>query len=122
MPAECEFPTGAASSLSELKSSIDSEVVPYCLELAFRTGELRSFLTTITQYGGLNAGPGIELRLETSEGDVQSFPVWQPNVESLSTLQGLRRSLLEQLESWLPESRLRWGENVHLVDPDNSQQ
>lgn len=104
----------------ELKSRIDKNVIPFCLGLAFHADELRKSATTITESGDdLNPGPAIELRLETSAGDVQEFPVWQANVESLSTISGIRNNLLEMLESWLPESRLRWGEEVHLADSDD---
>jgi hypothetical protein len=59
------------------------------------------------------------LELETSEGDVAAIPVWQPEVEQLSTIAGIREYLLGQLEDWLPETRLHWGEEVHLLpSPD----
>jgi hypothetical protein len=94
-------------------STIDAEVVRPCLALAFRPGELLSFTTART-----GDTPDIEVRLETSAGDVQTLPVWQPGVESLATVAGMRRNLLWQLEYWLPESGLRWGQEVRLVVPD----
>ena len=98
-----------------LRSLIDNEVVRPCLEIAFRPGELRDFTAVETAYSDdLNPGPAIELRIETSAGDVQIFPVWQSDVPSLETAAGMRNNLLWQLEQWLPESRLRWGQNVRL--------
>jgi hypothetical protein len=35
--------------------------------------------------------------------------------EQFSTLAGIREHLLQQLEDWLPETRLHWGEEVHLL-------
>ncbi|MEY9931749.1 hypothetical protein ABH926_006398 [Catenulispora sp. GP43] len=96
-------------------SVIDDEAVRPCLETAFRAGELVRHSTVVVEYtDGFNPGPGVELRLETSAGDVQSFPVWQPGVPSLATGAGMRRNLLRLLEDWLPESRLRWGEEVRF--------
>ena len=101
--------------LVQLVQLIDDEVVRPCLGIAFRAGELRSFATAMTEYGdGVDPGPDIDLRLETSAGDVQVFPVWQPGVPELTTVAGMRANLLRMLEDWLPESHLRWGENVDL--------
>ena len=53
--------------------------------------------------------------LETSDGDKVTITFWQPGVEQFSTLAGIREHLLQQLEDWLPETRLHWGEEVHLL-------
>jgi hypothetical protein len=96
---------------------IDAEAVRPCLEIAFRPGELLNHSTVVVEYThGFNPGPGIELHLETSAGDFQNFPVWQPDVPPLSTTAGVRRNLLRLLEDWLPESLLRWGENVRFEE------
>ena len=110
----------------DLRSIIDSEVVRPCLDAVFRSGELRRSALTITEHDGRlypdgdpDYGPIIRLELETSEGDVAAIPVWQPEVEQLSTIAGIREYLLGQLEDWLPETRLHWGEEVHLLpSPD----
>ncbi|AUG80849.1 hypothetical protein CFP65_6182 [Kitasatospora sp. MMS16-BH015] len=101
----------AVNASGDLLSIIDTEVVRPCLAVAFRPGELRGFTTV--------RADGVEVRLETSAGDVQTMPVWQPGVESLSTVAGMRRSLLALLEEWLPESRLHWGEEIRLTPPED---
>jgi hypothetical protein len=63
-------------------------------------------------------GPIVQLDLETSAGDKAAFMVWQPEVEQFSTLAGIRTNLLSQLEDWLPETQLHWGEQIHLTMPD----
>lgn len=111
---------GADRPPSDLKSILDREVVRPCLEAAFRSGELRRSETAVVEhrsdpFGGPDFGPIIELPLETSDGDKVTITVWQPDVEQFSTLAGIREHLLQQLEDWLPETRLRWGEEVHLL-------
>jgi hypothetical protein len=105
----------AVNASDNLLSIIDTEVVQPCLRISFRAGELRS-CTTAKANDTLDSS--IEVRLETSVGDVQSLAVWQPDVELLSTVAGMRRNLLRQLEYWLPESRLRWGQEVKLHIPE----
>jgi len=112
----------------DLKSILDREVVRPVLETVFRSGELRHPGTTIIDRDGrwspdgdADYGPIIKLPLETSEGDWATFTIWQPGVEQLSTLSGIRENLLRQLEDWLPETRLHWGEEIHLLPhPGNS--
>jgi hypothetical protein len=107
----------------DLKSVLDREVVRPCLEAAFRDGELRRSETTVIEhttdpFGGEDYGPIIKLLLETSDGDKLTITVWQPEVEQFSTFAGIREHLLRDLEDWLPETRLHWGEEIHLL-PDS---
>lgn len=106
----------------DLKSILDREVVRPVLESVFRSGELRHSDTTIIEHygrwspdGDPDYGPIIQVPLETSEGDKATFTIWQPDVEQFSTLPGIRENLLRQLEDWLPETRLHWGEEIHLL-------
>ena len=62
-------------------------------------------------------GPIVQLELETSAADKATFVVWQPEVEQLTTIAGIRTNLLSQLEDWLPETQLHWGEEIHLAMP-----
>ena len=111
---------GADRPPSDLKAVLDREVVRPCLETAFHSGELRRSELVVTEhrsgpFGGPDFGPSIELPLETSDGDKVTITVWQPDVEQFATLAGIREHLLQQLEDWLPETRLHWGEEVHLL-------
>ena len=117
----------AARPPADLKSILDREVVHPVLESVFRSGELRCSDTTIIERDGrwsdedADYGPIIKLPVETSEGDRATFTIWQPDVEQFSTLSGIRENLLRQLEDWLPETRLHWGEEIHLLPhPGNS--
>ena len=118
IPAECQLPPGFAS-LGELEAAIEREVIRPCLALAFRADELRGYSTALVEFDGLDPGTGVALKIETTAGETQGFYVWQPGVESLSTIAGMRKHLLGQMEDWLPESRHRWGEEVRLVDLDD---
>jgi len=117
--------SGADRPPGDLKSILDREVIRPCLEAAFRRGELTRSESVVAEhrpdpFGGPDYGPIIELPLETSDGDEVTITVWEPDVEQLSTLTGIREHLLEQLEDWLPETRLHWGEEVHLLPgPDD---
>jgi len=92
------------------------QVIRPCLRIAFQPDELRSFTTA---RAGDAPESSIEVGLETSTGDVQSFAVWQRDVEWLSTVARIRGSLLWQLEYWLPETCLRRGQEVRLSVPDD---
>jgi predicted acetyltransferase len=116
-------PDHSSGPFEEFRLTVEEQVVRPCLDIAFRPGELRHFSTEIGEdhgeaRGEINQGPDIRLQLETSAGDVWGFYVWQAEVESLSTIRGMRRNLLSQLEDALPDSRLRWGEEVRLAAPD----
>jgi hypothetical protein len=111
---------GADRPPDVLKSILDREVIRPCLEAAFKSGELRRSESTVIEhrpdpFGGPDSGPIIELPLETSDGDKVTITVWQRDVGQFSTLAGIREHLLQQLEDWLPETRLHWGEQVHLL-------
>jgi len=59
-------------------------------------------------------------RLITDECSSTSGPGSSPAliVQSASlpaALSGIRENLLRQLEDWLPETRLHWGEEIHLL-------
>ncbi len=100
----------------ELRIFVATEVVAPCIALAFEPGELRRSATTVAvREDGAALNFRIELRLETSAGDVQTFWVWEPHMPILATVDGMRRNLLRQLEDWLPESQLRWGQDVQLL-------
>lgn len=55
-----------------------------------RSGELRSFATTTTEHVGASGpewadcGPIVQLRLETSAGDIATIVLWEPDVEQFS--------------------------------------
>jgi hypothetical protein len=108
--------------LSELTSVMETNVIRPCLKTAFQEGELRRAETVAREHGGRmfpdpDYGPIVQLELETSAGDKATFMVWQPEVEQFTTLAGIRTNLLSQLEDWLPETQLHWGEEIHLAMP-----
>ncbi len=112
----------------DLKRLLDQEVVRPVLGTVFRSGELRRCETAIIERdsrwsldGDPDYGPVITLPLETSEGDKATFTIWQPDVEQFSTLSGIREHLLRQLEDWLPETRLHWGEEIRLLPRSDGQ-
>ena len=118
----CDGIFNADSSLSELTSVMETEVIRPCLKIAFQEGELRSAETVAMEHAGRmdpdpDYGPIVALEVETSVGDKATFNVWQPEVEQFSTIADIRTNLLRQLEDWLPESRLHWGEEIHLTMP-----
>lgn len=115
----------ADRSPDDLRSILDSEIVRPALEAVFKDGELRRSETRVVEhvtdpFGGSDYGPVIQLLLETSEGDELTITVWEPDVEEFATVAGIREHLLRELEDWLPETRLHWGEQIHLLpDPES---
>ena len=120
MDSDGLFTTGRP--LGELTSVLDAEVIRPCLDVAFADGELRRAETVASEHGGrmfpdADDGPTVQLELETSTGDQVAFMIWQPEVEQFTTIAGMRAHLLSQLEDWLPETRLHWGEQIRLTMP-----
>lgn len=96
-----------------MRTTLNDQVVDPCLGVAFAPGELVSH-----ELGAAEDG-AIFVTVTTSAGDIQKFWVRDPHVEPAQGVPEMREYLLGQLEDWLPESRLRWGQQVRLRPPSD---
>ena len=107
------------SSPEDVDETLVREIVGEVVASAFRDGELASWETERREVEDRPPFASFDcmvsrclfIEIWTARHDRFSCVLWQPDVPPLSTLEGIVQHVIYELESWLPESAVAWGEN-----------